>query len=201
MSLTPHPLIFQFSVILICLSILPMLKQFKQLLLRQRKRRFYWVIGGISLFVGIVFCLLMLLPKSTPTAGWQPAKQVVRDKELLEKVLKENTVNLDYSLAIENVLAFKQGKLYLFDFNHPALCGQAGCLYAAYTEAGERVLSLLLNPELPEGIELLSVPDKERNKLPCLLVNQLTTENQILQSLYCYENGAKLVQVNQSIID
>ncbi|MGB7439835.1 MAG: hypothetical protein WA919_02110 [Coleofasciculaceae cyanobacterium] len=141
---------------------------------------------------------MTLYHKSLPKTGWSSAEQVVGDKSLLEKVFKENIYNLDSSLAKENVLALKQGNLYIFDFNDPSLCGQAGCLYTVYTKSGKRVLSLLLNPHLPEEVELFTVTNTLRNKLPCLKINQSTANNQILHSLYCYESGDKFVQVNQS---
>ena len=71
---------------------------------------------------------------SAATVPWQKATAVVPEP-VLEQVIQANT-DLDMAQAKETLLAWtvdgKAGKLTLFNFNTPNLCGALGCLYAGY---------------------------------------------------------------------
>ncbi|NER29860.1 MAG: hypothetical protein F6J89_20130 [Symploca sp. SIO1C4] len=181
-----------------------MFKEFQQLfsLKTNPHHRLMWEIV-LFLVIATLSCLLSLLSKPASTTDWLPAKQAVNNQGLLQNILNENSDAFDEKLplTIEDILVLKTRILDIFDFNNQALCGQAGCLYTVYTREGKQVLSLLLNPDLPEGVELFTVTDIKRNGLPCLIANQRTTDNHILRSLYCYENGTSFIQVNQTIVE
>lgn len=91
------------------------------------------------------------------------------------------------------------GNFYLIDFNSQHLCGTGGCLYAIYTQKGQLVLRLLLNPHLPKRTPLFSISEQTRNGVPCLSVAQATGEENIVsRRRYCYE-GSGFTLVNSSM--
>jgi hypothetical protein len=130
---------------------------------------------------------------SAATVPWQKATAVVPEP-VLEQVIQANT-ELNMAQAKENLLAWtvdgKAGKLTLFNFNTPNLCGALGCLYAGYWLRGNQpaveVFQNYLNPNLPANKPLFQVGENRGQALPCLEVLQM--EGDRLRQLNYYFNG------------
>jgi predicted membrane metal-binding protein len=102
--------------------------------------RWLWQIGY---WFRIGFSLFLLLPVLIGVAGrssiaatvpWRKATAVVPEA-VIEQVIQTNT-DINVAQAKETLLAWsidgKEGKLTLFNFNTPNLCGALGCLYTGY---------------------------------------------------------------------
>lgn len=161
------------------------------------------------LFVGkwfrlgvILFLLLSVLlgtsgcsTTSTATIPWSVATKFV-PVETIQAVITENT-QLNPQSTASNVLAWtvngQAGKLVVFDFNNPGVCGSQGCLYTAYLikkyTPVARVFSSYLNPNLPPNQLLFQVTNDSTNTsgLPCLQVQQPSGED-IRQLVFCYNS-------------
>ncbi len=154
----------------------------------------YWFRIGFSLFlllsvlIGAAGCSL-----SAATVPWQKAATAVPET-VLEQVVQTNT-ELDMAQAKENLLVWtvdgKEGKLTLFNFNTPNLCGALGCLYAGYwlreKQPATEVFQTYLNPNLPANKPLFQVGENRGQALPCLEVLQMEGDR-LRQSNYCF-NG------------
>jgi hypothetical protein len=146
----------------------------------------YWFRIGFSLFlllsvlIGVAGC-----SSSAATVPWQEATAVVAEP-VLEQVIQTST-DLDVAQAKESLLAWtvdgKEGKLTLFNFNTPNLCGALGCLYTGYwlreNQSAVEVFQNYLNPNLPANKPLFQVP--------CLEVLQMEGDR-LRQLNYCF-NG------------
>jgi hypothetical protein len=154
----------------------------------------YWFRIGFSLFLllsvltGVAGC-----SSSAATVPWQKATAIVPEP-VLEQVIQANT-NLDMAQAKENLLAWnvdgKAGRLTLFNFNTPNLCGALGCLYAGYwlreNQPAVEVFQNYLNPNLPANKPLFQVGENRGQALPCLEVLQMESDR-LRQLNYCF-NG------------
>lgn len=137
------------------------------------------------LFVGrwfrfgiVLFLLLSVLLGTSGCSGkatnpWSAATSVV-PLETVQAVVAENS-GLNPQEAASNVLAWtvdgQAGRLVVFNFNNPSVCGSAGCLYAAYLvnkdTSPARVFSSYLNPSLPPDIPLFQVADESPSNFQC----------------------------------
>lgn len=177
-----------------------MLLRFK--FLQGRAQRIIFLAVFICLLIG--FSSLWVLSQPKQAISWKRANQVVPER-VLAAAVKQNYVRTksEKPLDANQIKALKVpslGKetLYIIDFNTPHLCGAGGCLYAVYTEKNQLVLSLLLNPNLPNGTSLFSISEQARNGFSCLVVAQSTgEENTVARSRYCYE-GTGFTLVNSS---
>lgn len=154
----------------------------------------YWFRIGFSLFlllsvlIGIAGC-----SSSAATVPWQKATAVVPEA-VIEQVIQTNT-GMDVAQAKETLLAWsvdgKEGKLTLFNFNTPNLCGALGCLYTGYwlreNQSAVEVLQNYLNPNLPTNKPLFEVGESQSQDLPCLEVLQMEGDR-LRQLNFCF-NG------------
>lgn len=172
------------------------------------------------LFVGrwfrfgvVLFLLLSVLlgtggcSTNAATIPWSAATKVV-PAETVEAVVAENS-ELNRQEAVLKVLAWtvnrQADKLAVFNFNNPGVCGNQGCLYAAYLIRKHtplvRVFSSYLNPNLPPNRPLFQVADEPAriSGLPCLQVQQ-PSGNDIRQLLFCF-NGREYQLAKSSLIE
>lgn len=141
------------------------------------------------------------------TIPWSVATKVV-PVETVQAVITENS-ELNPQEAASNVLALavdgQAGKLVVFNFNNPGLCGNEGCLYVAYLIGKDatpvRVFSSYLSPNLPRNKSLLQVADEptKSSGLPCLQVQQPSADD-IRQLLFCF-NGREYQLAKSSLIE
>ncbi|PSB15412.1 hypothetical protein C7B76_13760 [filamentous cyanobacterium CCP2] len=154
----------------------------------------YWFRIGFSLFlllsvlIGVAGC-----SSSAATVPWQKATTVVPEA-VIEQVIQTNT-DMDVAQAKETLLAWsvdgKEGKLTLFNFNTPNLCGALGCLYTGYwlreNQSAVEVFQNYLNPNLPANQPLIQMGEDRGQALPCLEVLQMEGDR-LRQLNYCF-NG------------
>jgi hypothetical protein len=154
----------------------------------------YWFRIGFSLFlllsvlIGVAGC-----SSSAATVPWQKATAVVSEA-VIEQVIQTNT-NMDVGQAKKSLLAWsvdgKEGKLTLFNFNTPNLCGALGCLYTGYwlreNQLIVEVFQNYLNPNLPANKPLIQVGEDRSQALPCLKMLQMEGDR-LRQLNYCF-NG------------
>jgi hypothetical protein len=162
----------------------------------------YWFRIGFSLFLLLSVLLGMAgCSSSAATVPWQPATTGVPEA-VLEQVIQAHT-DLDAAPAKETLLAWtvngKVGKLTLFNFNMPRLCGALGCLYVGYWlrehQPAVEVFQHYLNPNLPVDKPLLRVGEDRGQVLPYLEVLQMEGDRWRRLS-YCF-NG-DLYQLSDS---
>lgn len=154
----------------------------------------YWFRIGFSLFlllsvlIGVAGC-----SSNAATVPWREATAVVPEA-VIEQVIQTNT-DMDVAQAKETLLAWsvdgKEGKLTLFNFNTPNLCGALGCLYTGYwlkdNQSTVEVFQNYLNPNLPANKPLIQVSEDRGQALPCLEVLQMEGDR-LRQLNYCF-NG------------
>jgi hypothetical protein len=159
----------------------------------------YWFRIGFSLFLLLSVLLGMTgCSSSAATVPWQPATTVVPEV-VLEQVIQAHT-DLDVAPAKETLLAWtvdgKAGKLALFNFNTPRLCGALGCLYVGYWlrehQPAVEVFQNYLNPNLPVGKPLFRVGEDRGQALPCLEVLQMEGDR-LRQLNYCFNGDRYLL--------
>ena len=174
----------------------------------------YWFRIGFSLFlllsvlIGVTGC-----SSSAATVPWQKATVVVPEP-VLEQVIQANT-DLDMAQAKENLLAWtvdgKDGKLTMFNFNTPNLCGALGCLYAGYwlreNQPAVEVFQNYLNPNLPANKPLFQVGENRGQALPCLEVLQMEGDSlrdgkaeRLRQLNYCF-NSKRYQLANSQLVN
>lgn len=156
----------------------------------------------LSVLVGTAGC-----STSAATTSWSAATSVV-PLETVQAVVAENS-ELNPQEVASNVLAWtvdgQAGRLVIFNFNNPGVCGTEGCLYTAYwvrkNTPPVRVFSSYLNPTLPPNRPLFQVADEpsKTSGLPCLQVQQLSG-NDIRKLLFCF-NGREYQLAKSSVID
>jgi hypothetical protein len=167
-----------------------------------------WFRFGLMLFL-LLSMLLGTVGCSTnaATIPWSVATKVV-PAETVQAVVTENS-ELNPQSAASNVLAWtvdeQAGKLVVFNFNNPGVCGNEGCLYVAYLIGKDatpiRVFSSYLNPNLPRNKLLLQVADEptKTSGLPCLQVQQPSGDN-IRQLIFCF-NGREYQLAKSFLIE
>lgn len=167
-----------------------------------------WFRFGVMLFL-LLSVLLGTVGCSTNAATnpWSVATKVV-PVETVQAVVTENS-ELNPQEAASNVLVWavdgQAGKLVVFNFNNPGVCGNEGCLYVAYLIKKDathvRVFSSYLNPNLPRNKSLLQVADDpiKTSGLPCLQVQQPSGDD-IRQLIFCF-NGREYQLAKSSLIE
>lgn len=156
----------------------------------------------LSVLLGTVGC-----STNAATIPWSVATKVV-PVETVQAVVTENS-ELNPQEASSNVLAWtvdgQAGKLVVFNFNNPGVCGNEGCLYVAYlikkNATPVRVFSSYFNPNLPRNKSLLQVSDDptKSSGLPCLQVQQPSGDN-IRKLVFCF-NGREYQLAKSSLIE
>ena len=163
------------------------------------------IIALVSILFVLVLGFIWVLNQPKSASSWGRANQIAPVR-LVQMAVQQNYLILkNQKLLDENqIKALKvpdkgAGNFYLIDFNSQQLCGSGGCLYAVYTQKGQLVLRLLLNPHLPNKTPLFSLSEQTRNGVPCLLIAQSTGEENIVsRRRYCYE-GSGFTLVNSSM--
>lgn len=170
-------------------------------------------IGRWFRFGVVLFLLLSMMlgtagcTASATTISWTPATRLI-PVETVQGIVAENS-DLNPQNSASNVLAWavngQAGRLVIFNFNSPGVCGAGGCLYAGYlfrkNVPPNRVFASYLNENLPPNKPLLQVvsdPSKTSD-LPCLQVQQ-PSQNGIRQLFYCF-NGRQYQLANSSLIE
>ncbi|MBS3030680.1 MAG: hypothetical protein HCA25_00130 (plasmid) [Dolichospermum sp. DET50] len=163
----------------------------------------YWFRVGLSIFVllSMLFSLGGCSLNAT-TVNWNKAVDVV-STPVLEQVIRDNT-NLNPKASAENILIWnvseKDGKLTLFNFNTPDVCGALGCLYAGYWLRNDKPITQVflsyLNPTLPPGKQLFVVGENRNQSLPCIKVLQ-TEKQQLRQLNFCFNGNRYQVADSQ----
>ena len=168
-----------------------------------------WFRFGVVLF--LLLSVLLGTAGCTPSAttiSWTPATRLI-PVETVQGIVAENS-DLNPQNSASNVLAWavngQAGRLVIFNFNSPGVCGSGGCLYAGYlfrknVPPHRRVFASYLNENLPPSKPLLQVvsdPSKTSD-LPCLQVQQ-PSQNGIRQLFLCF-NGRQYQLANSSLIE
>lgn len=165
----------------------------------------YWFRIGFSLFlllsvlIGVAGC-----SSSAATVPWQKATTVVPEA-VIEQVIQANT-DMNVAQAKETLLAWsvdgKEGKLTLFNFNTPNLCGALGCLYTGYwlreNQSAVEVFQNYLNSNLPANKPLFQGGEDRGQLLPCLEVLQMESDR-LRQLNYCF-NGDRYQLTDASLL-
>ncbi|GAB4202710.1 MAG: hypothetical protein Fur006_56480 [Coleofasciculaceae cyanobacterium] len=177
-------------------------------------KKFFRLFQSLSLLRKIALYVITCLPilvlahlffsdSASVQKDFIPAFKIV-EKSLLEKVVRENHQNTGIKLDPQRIKALQvsgkgRQKLYIFDFNNQQLCGMAGCLYAAYTPEGVRVLNIYLRPYLPKFKTLFTVDrQKTSDGFPCLILSQLQDTSSLSLRQYCYLSSSKaFIEFNQ----
>ncbi|MEG5107266.1 hypothetical protein QUB32_11485 [Microcoleus sp. AT8-A4] len=168
-----------------------------------------WFRFGVVLF--LLLSVLLGTAGCTPSAttiSWTPATRLI-PVETVQGIVAENS-DLNPQNSASNVLAWavngQTGRLVIFNFNSPGVCGAGGCLYAGYlfrknVPPHRRVFATYLNENLPPNKPLLQVVSdpSETSDLPCLQVQQ-PSQNGIRQLFYCF-NGRQYQLANSSLIE
>jgi hypothetical protein len=138
--------------------------------------------------------------KISHTAIWENAS--ITPQHLLKQVISQNSVRYlkISSMQVMRISSPGAGKLYIFDFRSPQLCGTGGCLYSVYHESGKLLLEFVANPHLPLKEKLIQVDDTVNQGFPCLIVTQnLNQDNLLSQTQFCYQDG-KYIRLNKHFI-
>lgn len=150
-------------------------------------------IGCIALFVvTALFVKATSSKKGGQSLTWTDARDIA-PASLIERALRQNSIGgvEAKSIKVLQVPSHGAGKLYIFDFQSPQLCGVGGCIYPVYQESGRLVLSVIANPNLPKGEVLIRADDTVRNGFSCLVITQSTsTEGMVSRSHYCYQGAS-----------
>lgn len=161
------------------------------------KNNFHFYIK-ITIGIAILIGLGLAARFSHHPPQWTNASKVI-DSGLLTQIIQDNsTENINPEtirvMKLDEKNDLLDEKIYLIDFNSQQLCGQAGCLYVAYTKGGERVLNLILQPQS----DLFSINSSDPNRT-CIDIKQ-PQDNQILIHTYCHE-GDKFIKTIFSAIN
>ncbi|MBD2604769.1 histidine kinase [Scytonema hofmannii FACHB-248] len=169
--------------------------------IKSTKNQVILAIGCMALFV-----VPALLVKATSSRNrvlvltWTDAQNIV-PASLIKRALRENSTGdvEAKSIKVLQVPSQGAGKLYIFDFQLPQLCGTNGCVYPVYQESGKLVLSVIVNPNLPKGEVLIRADNTVQNGFSCLVITQTTSiEGMVSRSQYCYQ-GAGFVKLNEAL--
>ncbi|KAB8313897.1 histidine kinase [Tolypothrix campylonemoides VB511288] len=155
----------------------------------------------IALFVvTALFVKATSSKKGGQSLTWTDARDIA-PASLIERASRQNSIGgvEAKSIKVLQVPSHGAGKLYIFDFQSPQLCGVGGCIYPVYQESGKLVLSVIANPNLPKGEVLIRADDTVQNGFSCLVITQSTsTEGMVSRSHYCYQ-GAAFVKFNEAL--
>lgn len=161
---------------------------------------------GCVAFAGLIFfgsfLSVILASNAAPQDSFVKAYKAVPE-EILKKAIAENyfapgNASLDpKTVEVFEVSGRSGKKFFIFNFNTPNLCGISGCLYAVYNSTGEEILSLYLQPNLPENFKLFDIQERLSDDLPCLVISQPNSSNgsqkvtTVFSSQYCYQENTR----------
>ena len=158
-------------------------------------------VGVFVLFCILIFVKLNLTNLSRPPT-WKNAQENA-PKFLIKKALSFTNSSIvdEQSILVMQIPSSGSGKVYIFDFRSSQLCGASGCIYPVYDEAGNLLLQLIANPNLPPKEDLIQMDNTVNQGFPCLVITQNTiTFNTVSRSQYCYQGG-KYVRFNETLVN
>lgn len=143
--------------------------------------------------LGLTSCTSKALALTGKPLNWSEAQKIA-SQEVIQSAIQQVTSTPSDQQAQLPVLATemkgKQGRVIFFNFSQfPKLCGQLGCLFAAYLEQHTQyrlVWSSYLSPNLPKQVPLLAQDGKK--EMPSFIVNQIEG-NQIRQVVYGWDGN------------
>jgi hypothetical protein len=164
----------------------------------------FWVRLALLFRVGVAIALLITtlglagctgkaLALTGKPLNWSEAPKIVPQDVVQTAVQQITSTPPDQQLQL-SVLATemkgKQGRVIFLNFSQsPKLCGQLGCLFAAYLEQHTHyrlVWSRYLSPSVPKHVPLLARYGEE--DMPSFIVNQVEG-NQIRQVVYGWDGS------------
>lgn len=142
---------------------------------------------------GLAGCTGKALALTGKPLNWSEAQRIV-PQEVIQSAIQQVTSTPSDQQGQLPVLATemkgKQGRVIFFNFSQsPKLCGQLGCLFAAYLEQHTQyrlVWSSYLSPNLPKQVPLLA--QYEEKEMPSFIVNQVEG-NQLRQVVYGWDGN------------
>jgi len=162
----------------------------------------FWVRFALLFRVGVAIALLITtlglagctgkaLALTGKPLNWSEAPKVAPQEVVQTAVQQITSTPPDQQVqlpVLATEMKSQQGRVIFFNFSQsPQLCGQLGCLFAAYLEQDAQyrlVWSSYLAPNLPKHIPLLS--QYEEKEMPSFIVNQVEG-NQIRQVVYGWD--------------
>jgi hypothetical protein len=159
-------------------------------------------IGRWFRFGVVLFLLLSVLlgtagcTASATTISWTPATRLI-PVETVQGIVAENS-DLNPQNSASNVLAWavngQAGRLVIFNFNSPGVCGAGGCLYAGYlfrkNVPPHRVFASYLNENLPPNKPLLQVVSDPSKPLICLACKYSSRHKMVFGSCFFASTAA-----------
>jgi hypothetical protein len=164
----------------------------------------FWIRFTLLFRVGVAIALLITTLGLSGCTGkalaltgrplsWTEAQRVV-PQDVVQTAVQQITSTPPDQQAQLPVLATqmesKQGRIIFFNFSQsPQLCGQLGCLFAAYLEQHTQyrlVWSSYLSPNLPKQVPLLA--QYEEKGMPSFIANQVEG-NQLRQVVYGWDGN------------
>jgi hypothetical protein len=143
--------------------------------------------------LGLAGCTARALSLTGKPLHWFEAQKVAPQGVIQTAIQQATSTPLDQQARLP-VLATeikgKQGQIIFFNFSQsPKLCGQLGCLFAAYLEQNTQyrlVWSRYLSPRVPKQVPLLVQYGEE--DIPSFIVNQVEG-NQLRQVVYGWDGN------------
>ncbi len=145
---------------------------------------------------------------SQDSVVWQSATQVVtaeRAKEIIAANSSALSTAEQESLLQSMQIAELREGLRLVDFNNSILTGRLGSLYVIYERDGDRIFNRYLNQQLPEGVPVIQLADRDSGGYPCLLINDVSQgagadDIGIAQTTLCYD-GVTWNEANTEVVN
>ena len=162
----------------------------------------FWVRFALLFRIGIAIVLLMTTLGLTGCAGralaltgkplrWSEAHKIVPQAivQIAIQQLTSTPSDQQAQLPVQaTAMEAQQGRIIFFNFSQaPKLCGQLGCLFAAYLQQDtqyQAVWSSYLSPNVPKQVPLLAQYGEEA--MPSFLINQVEG-HQIRQVVYGWD--------------
>jgi hypothetical protein len=143
------------------------------------------------------------LTRSVTVGEWRSLGEAFSGSELQqwqERLIRDNYAPAAASVSERSAIKIKKivapQTLYWVDFNNRSeLCGVRGCLYAVYSEAGERLLAVYLQPVQENFLEAR----KGAEGFPSLIVRQPGRDATIERIQFVY-HGDRYLPVNRERI-
>jgi hypothetical protein len=161
-------------------------------LVRKKRSRLLKYIAIALTIAGIVSITSLSLGKVSPTRqGWRSAKQSI-PPALISQIQSEHSsfhtaVDVGRMKAWKVSAARQTNPLYLIDsrvadsakqYQANPFCGASGCEFWGYipgqNQEYQKVISLYLNPNLPQDKPLFAITDSLQHGLPVLRIQQFT---------------------------
>lgn len=159
-----------------------------------------WFRVGLGLFILLSVLLGTIGCSSATGIPWQRATAVVPEAVIEQIIAQNSTLTEERAAEVTQTMQAwevkgNQGRLVVFNFNTPDLCGALGCLYTGAwlrdDQPAVQVFSMYLNPNLPRDRSLFEVlndngTSQEQAILPCLKVMQVEQER-LRQTNLCFD--------------